>query len=128
MRWRNSENARLVAIRASQGWEPEQLRFGEPLPLALVLWRDVPLPGPMAYVPRGPVTGSRDDLAHALLLQGPDIGPVVHLVRRERVLLAVAREERDAATCDSTSGVRSSVNVSVSSDFLIFSPARSTGR
>ena len=35
---------------------------------------------------------------------------------------------RDAATCESTSGVRSRVNVICSSDFLIFCVARCAGR
>lgn len=42
-------------IRESQGWEAQQLRMGEPLPVALVLWRRLPLGQRLAYVPRGPV-------------------------------------------------------------------------
>ena len=42
-------------IRESQGWRAEYVQLGDPLPLALVLWRDV-LPGmPIGYVPRGPI-------------------------------------------------------------------------
>ncbi len=49
-------------IRAAQGWEPELLRVGDPLPVALVLWRALPLRQRVAYVPRGPVF-DRDDPA-----------------------------------------------------------------
>ncbi len=55
-------------IRAAQGWRPEFVRIGDPLPVALVLWRDA-LPGrPIAYVPRGPIVApdDRDGLAAAL--------------------------------------------------------------
>jgi len=55
-------------IRRSQGWEPEFVRIGDPLPVALVLWRHVPVFGRVAYVPRGPVaaSGDMDGFAHAL--------------------------------------------------------------
>lgn len=55
-------------IRAAQGWRPEFVRIGDPLPVALVLWRRVPIFGEMAYVPRGPIVapGDVDGLAHAL--------------------------------------------------------------
>jgi len=55
-------------IRAAQGWDPEFMVIGDPLPVALVLWRDVPLLGCFGYCPRGPITapGDRDGLAHAL--------------------------------------------------------------
>jgi peptidoglycan pentaglycine glycine transferase (the first glycine) len=53
-------------IREQQGWRAEFVRIGDPLPLALVLWRDVPLFGPFAYAPRGPVVGSPEQLAPAL--------------------------------------------------------------
>lgn len=42
-------------IRARQGWRPEELRVGDPLPLALILWRDLPAGLRFAYAPRGPV-------------------------------------------------------------------------
>lgn len=42
-------------IRASQGWTPEQLRIADPLPVALILWRRLPLGQRIGYVPRGPV-------------------------------------------------------------------------
>ncbi len=42
-------------IRAAQGWRPDLLRIGTPLPLAMILWRRLPLGQRVAYVPRGPV-------------------------------------------------------------------------
>lgn len=55
-------------VRERQGWRAEYVGIGEALPVALVLWRDLPLLGRMAYVPRGPIVapGDRDGLAHAL--------------------------------------------------------------
>ena len=51
-------------IREAQGWRAEYVRVGDPLPVALVLWRDA-LPGrPIAYVPRGPIVAPDD--AHGL--------------------------------------------------------------
>lgn len=55
------QSSAWAAVRASQGWRPEFVRIGDPLPLALVLWRDA-LPGrPIGYVPRGPVVAAGDD-------------------------------------------------------------------
>jgi peptidoglycan pentaglycine glycine transferase (the first glycine) len=47
-------------IRAAQGWRPEELRVGDPLPVALVLWKDVPAGQRIAYVPRGPIFDHRE--------------------------------------------------------------------
>jgi lipid II:glycine glycyltransferase (peptidoglycan interpeptide bridge formation enzyme) len=60
------QSSAWARIREQQGWRAEYVRIGDPLPVALVLWRDVPLLGPFGYVPRGPIVGSPDDLAHAL--------------------------------------------------------------
>jgi lipid II:glycine glycyltransferase (peptidoglycan interpeptide bridge formation enzyme) len=62
------QSSAWARIREAQGWRAEYLRVGDPLPVALVLWRDVPLFGRMAYVPRGPIIapGDRDGLAHVL--------------------------------------------------------------
>src|SRR3989442_11492824 len=48
-------------IRATQGWTPEELRVGDTLPVALVLWRRLPLGQTIGYVPRGP-TFDHDDV------------------------------------------------------------------
>ena len=62
------QSSAWARIRSSQGWRPEFVRLGDPLPIALVLWRDA-LPGrPLGYVPRGPVIAPDDaeGLARAL--------------------------------------------------------------
>lgn len=49
-----------ASIRGTQGWQPEFVRVGDTLPLALVLWRTV-MPGrPIGYVPRGPIIAPDD--------------------------------------------------------------------
>lgn len=62
------QSSAWARIREAQGWRAEFVRIGDPLPVALVLWRDVPVFGPMAYAPRGPIVapGDADGLAHAL--------------------------------------------------------------
>ena len=55
-----------ATVRAEQGWRPQFVRIGDPLPLALVLWRDLPPGQRLAYVPRGPIVASANDLPHAL--------------------------------------------------------------
>lgn len=60
------QSSAWASIRERQGWRAEFVRIGDPLPVALVLWRDVPLFGPFAYVPRGPIVGSPGDLGRAL--------------------------------------------------------------
>lgn len=62
------QSSAWARIREQQGWRPEYVRVGEALPLALVLWRRLPLFGEMGYAPRGPIVapGDRDGLAHAL--------------------------------------------------------------
>ncbi len=62
------QSSAWARIREAQGWRAEFVRVGDPLPVALVLWRRIPLFGDMAYVPRGPIVapGDRDGLAHAL--------------------------------------------------------------
>lgn len=54
------QSSAWARVRESQGWHPEFVRIGDPLPLALVLWRDA-LPGrPIGYVPRGPIVAPSD--------------------------------------------------------------------
>jgi peptidoglycan pentaglycine glycine transferase (the first glycine) len=65
-------------IRAEQGWSPQFVRIGEPLPLALVLWRRLPF-GRLAYVPRGPIVASAAQLPAALEALG-------RLARAERAI------------------------------------------
>ena len=49
-----------AAERERQGWRAEYVRIGDPLPLALVLWKDAPLGQRIAYVPRGPIVAPGD--------------------------------------------------------------------
>ena len=54
------QSSAWARIREAQGWRAEYVRVGDPLPAALVLWRDA-LPGrPVAYVPRGPIVAPDD--------------------------------------------------------------------
>lgn len=54
------QSSAWARIRESQGWRAEFVQVGEPLPVALVLWRDA-LPGrPIGYVPRGPIIAPDD--------------------------------------------------------------------
>ncbi|MBI2773201.1 MAG: peptidoglycan bridge formation glycyltransferase FemA/FemB family protein [Chloroflexi bacterium] len=57
-----------ASIREAQGWTAEYVRIGDPLPIALVLWRELPVLGRMGYCPRGPIAarGDADGLTHAL--------------------------------------------------------------
>ncbi len=57
-----------AAVRERQGWRAEYLRIGEPLPVALVLWKGALAGQRIAYVPRGPVVAPDDSagLARAL--------------------------------------------------------------
>lgn len=75
-------------IRSTQGWTPEFVRIGDPLPVALVLWRRIPVLGAMAYVPRGPIVAPGD----AAALEGA-LAALASLAReREAVLLKVDPE------------------------------------
>lgn len=49
-----------AAIRERQGWRAEYVRIGDPLPVALVLWRDASFGQRFAYVPRGPIVAPDD--------------------------------------------------------------------
>lgn len=62
------QSSAWARIREEQGWRAEFVRVGDPLPVALVLWRRIPAFGEMAYVSRGPIVAAndRDGLAHAL--------------------------------------------------------------
>ena len=60
------QSSAWARIREQQGWRAEFVRIGDPTPCALVLWRDVPVLGRMAYAPRGPVHRDADELRRAL--------------------------------------------------------------
>ena len=50
-----------AAVRERQGWHAEYVRIGDPLPIALVLWKDALAGQRIAYVPRGPVVAPGDN-------------------------------------------------------------------
>jgi len=54
------QSSAWAAVRERQGWRAEYVRIGEPLPVALVLWKDAPLGQRIAYVPRGPIVAPGD--------------------------------------------------------------------
>ncbi len=62
------QSSAWAALRERQGWRAEFVSVGDPLPKALVLWRELPLGQRIGYAPRGPVVarGDRRGLAAAL--------------------------------------------------------------
>jgi lipid II:glycine glycyltransferase (peptidoglycan interpeptide bridge formation enzyme) len=60
------QSAAWAKIREAQGWTPEFLRFGAPLPVALILWRPLLGRRPLGYIPRGPIIGDAAQLGGAL--------------------------------------------------------------
>jgi lipid II:glycine glycyltransferase (peptidoglycan interpeptide bridge formation enzyme) len=60
------QSSAWASIREDQGWRAEFLQLGNPLPLALVLWRSLPAGQHLAYVPRGPIVADPTQLAAAL--------------------------------------------------------------
>jgi lipid II:glycine glycyltransferase (peptidoglycan interpeptide bridge formation enzyme) len=60
------QSAAWARIREEQGWRPEFVRIGDPLPVALVLWRPLLAGQRLAYAPRGPIIGAPSQLAEAL--------------------------------------------------------------
>ena len=62
------QSSAWARVREAQGWRAEFVRVGDPLPLALVLWRDAVSGRVIGYVPRGPVIApdDRDGLSGAL--------------------------------------------------------------
>ena len=62
------QSSAWARVREAQGWRAEFVRIGEPLPLALVLWRRAVGGRAIGYVPRGPVIApdDRDGFGRAL--------------------------------------------------------------
>jgi peptidoglycan pentaglycine glycine transferase (the first glycine) len=54
------QSAAWARVRAAQGWTPEFIRVGDPLPVALVLWRSAFAGRRIGYVPRGPIVAPDD--------------------------------------------------------------------
>ncbi|CAN5265815.1 peptidoglycan bridge formation glycyltransferase FemA/FemB family protein [soil metagenome] len=63
------QSAAWARIREAHGWRAEFHAIGDPLPVALVLWRSLPLGRRVAYVPRGPVVPRGDRLALTAALE-----------------------------------------------------------
>jgi lipid II:glycine glycyltransferase (peptidoglycan interpeptide bridge formation enzyme) len=83
------QSAAWAKIREAQGWRAEFHTFGEPLPVALVLWRSLPAGRSLAYVPRGPIVRDESELDHAL-------GKLASLARERRAIFLKADPEIDA--------------------------------
>jgi lipid II:glycine glycyltransferase (peptidoglycan interpeptide bridge formation enzyme) len=83
------QSAAWAQIREAQGWRAEFHQLGEPLPVALVLWRSLPAGQSLAYVPRGPIMGEPSELAAALAKLGS-------LARERRAVLLKVDPEIDA--------------------------------
>jgi len=49
------QSSAWARVREAQGWRAEYVRVGEPLPVAMVLWRAAALGRRIGYVPRGPI-------------------------------------------------------------------------
>jgi peptidoglycan pentaglycine glycine transferase (the first glycine) len=62
------QSAAWANIREAQGWRPEFHQLGAPfsMPVALVLWRSLPMGQCLAYVPRGPIVGEQSQLGAAV--------------------------------------------------------------
>jgi lipid II:glycine glycyltransferase (peptidoglycan interpeptide bridge formation enzyme) len=60
------QSAAWAKIREAQGWRAEFHQLGDPLPVALVLWRALPAGQCLGYVPRGPIAGDESQLGAAL--------------------------------------------------------------
>jgi peptidoglycan pentaglycine glycine transferase (the first glycine) len=85
------QSAAWAKIREAQGWRAEFHQFGQPLPVALVLWRSLPAGRSIAYVPRGPIVGEPSQLAAAL-------ARLASLARDRRAIFLKVDPEIDADT------------------------------
>jgi len=63
------QSSAWAAVREAQGWRPEFVRIGDPLPVALVLWRTALGGRSIGYVPRGPIVPHDDAGALTLALE-----------------------------------------------------------
>ncbi len=70
-----------AAVRERQGWRAEYVRIGDPLPVALVLWKDAFAGQRIAYVPRGPIVAPGDSAGLRRAL-----GHLAHLARERRAI------------------------------------------
>ena len=93
------QSAAWAQIREMQGWRAEFHQFGgapapsgaptPALPVALVLWRSLPVGQSLAYVPRGPIAGNETELETAL-------AKLAALARERRAIFLKVDPEIDA--------------------------------
>lgn len=100
-----------AAVRERQGWRPEYVRIGDPLPVALVLWKDVLAGQRIAYVPRGPIVAPGDGAGlHRALVRLADLarerGAVFLKVDPELVSEFAAAPLRDAGLVRSSQDIQ----------------------
>src|SRR5712691_9648838 len=77
-------------IRQRQGWRAEFVRIGDPLPVALVLWRTLPAGRRIGYASRGPIVADAAQLAAAL-------GALADLARERGAIFVKADPELEPA-------------------------------
>ena len=80
-----------AAVRERQGWRAEYVRVGDPLPVALVLWKDALAGQRIAYVPRGPVIAPGDSAGLRGVLER-----LAELARERRVIFLKVDPELEA--------------------------------
>jgi lipid II:glycine glycyltransferase (peptidoglycan interpeptide bridge formation enzyme) len=80
-------------IREAQGWRAEFRRIGQPLPVALVLWRALPGGLCIGYCPRGPIVRDESQLLEAL-------GAIARLASERRAIFVKLDPELDPATAE----------------------------
>jgi lipid II:glycine glycyltransferase (peptidoglycan interpeptide bridge formation enzyme) len=83
------QSAAWAQIRETQGWSAEFHQLGAPLPVALVLWRSLPVGQWLAYVPRGPIVDEPSQLTAALTT-------LAELARERRAIFLKVDPEIDA--------------------------------
>jgi len=81
-----------AAVRERQGWRAEYVRVGDPLPLALVLWKDALAGQRIAYVPRGPVIAPGDGASLRRVLER-----LADIARERRAIFLKVDPEFEAA-------------------------------
>lgn len=80
-----------AAVRERQGWRAEYVRVGDPLPVALVLWKDVLAGQRIAYVPRGPIIAPGDSAGLGRVLER-----LAELARERRAIFLKVDPELEA--------------------------------
>jgi len=86
------QSSAWAALRERQGWRAEYVPIGEPLPVALVLWKDALAGQRIAYVPRGPIVAPGDGagLVRALMR-------LADIARERRAVFLKVDPELDSA-------------------------------